>query len=87
MANQSYEIRVKGHLSRDWADWLENMQMYCLENGEMVLSGLLADQAALMGILNKLNSLNLAILSVDKTDRKDTGQAHSNEPQAVQNDE
>ena len=40
----------------------------------MILSGLLADQAALMGILNKLNCLNLAILSVNKTDRKDTGQ-------------
>ena len=76
MANQSYEIYVKGHLSRDWADWLENMQMRCLENGEMILSGLLADQAALMGILNKLNCLNLAILSVNKTDQKDTGKAN-----------
>ena len=75
MANQPYEIHVKGHLSRDWADWLENMQMCCLENGEMILSGLLADQAALMGILNKLNCLNLCILSVDKMDQKDPGQS------------
>lgn len=79
MANQPYEIHVKGHLSHDWADWLENMQMCCLENGEMILSGRLADQAALMGILNKLNCLNLSILSVNKTDQKDQGQADCNE--------
>lgn len=79
MANPSYEIHIKGQLTSDWADWLENMQMCYLENGEMILCGVLADQAALMGILNKLNCLNLAILSVNKIDRKDPGQAHRNE--------
>ena len=80
MANQAYEIHVKGHLSREWASWLENMQMRCLENGEMILSGILADQAALLGILNKLNCLNLCILSVNETDQKDAGQAACSEP-------
>ncbi len=80
MTNQAYEIHVKGHLSRDWAGWLENLQMCCLENGEMILSGFLADQAALMGILNKLNGLNLAILSVCKTDCCNPKQAVQNEP-------
>ncbi len=80
MANQSYEIHVKGHLSHDWADWLENMQMCCLENGDMILSGLLADQAALMGILNKLNCLNLSILSVNKMNYRDAGQVAQNDP-------
>jgi hypothetical protein len=82
MANQSYEIHIKGHLTRDWADWLENMQMCCLENGEMILCGVLADQAALMGVLNKLNCLNLSILSVSKTDRKDPEQAGRNETES-----
>ncbi len=80
MANQAYEIHVKGHLSRDWADWLENLEMCCLENGEMILSGRLADQAALMGILNKLNCLNLAILSVNKMAQQEPEQAVQNEP-------
>jgi len=74
MANQSYEIHIKGHLTSDWADWLENMQMCCLENGEMILRGVLADQAALIGILNKSNCLNLAILSINKTYRKEDGE-------------
>jgi len=80
MAGQQYEIHIKGHLSPDWADWLDCMQMRPLKNGEMVLSGALADQAALVGILNKLNRLNLTILSVHETDRKETGQAAGNEP-------
>jgi hypothetical protein len=71
MVNQSYEIHIKGHLNRDWTDWLEGMQMRYQENGEMILSGVLADQAALMGVLNKLNRLNLTILSVNEPDWKD----------------
>jgi hypothetical protein len=80
MASQQYEIHIKGHLNRDWADWLDGMQMCCLESGEMILSGMLADQAALLGILNKLNYLNLCILSVNETDRNDTAQKGCNEP-------
>ncbi len=59
------EIRVKGQLSDEWSDWFENLVMRHLENGEMILSGAIPDQAALMGILNKLHRLNLTILSVN----------------------
>ncbi len=59
------EIRVKGQLSDEWSDWFENLEMRYLENGEMILSGPIPDQAALMGILNKLHRLNLAIVSVN----------------------
>ncbi len=80
MATQFYEIHVKGHLSQDWADWLDCMQMCCLENGEMILSGMLTDQAALLGILNKLNCLNLCILSVNDLGRKEPGEKNCHEP-------
>ncbi len=59
------EIRVKGQLSDEWSDWFDNLEMRYLENGEMALSGAIPDQAALMGILNKLHRLNLTILSVN----------------------
>jgi len=64
-----YEIHVKGHLNSQWSDWLEGMQVKLLDNGEMVLYGPIVDQAALMGVLNKLNRLNLAILSVNEVKR------------------
>lgn len=59
------EIRVEGQLSEKWSDWFENLEMRPLENGEMTISGAIPDQAALMGILNKLHRLNLTILSVN----------------------
>jgi hypothetical protein len=59
-----FEIRVRGHLGEKWSDWLGGLQVELLESGEMVLSGHLADQAALMGLLNRLSRLNLTLLSV-----------------------
>jgi hypothetical protein len=37
-----------------------------LENGEMILSGLVVDQSALLGVLNKLSRLNLTLLSINE---------------------
>jgi hypothetical protein len=59
-----YEIRVQGHLGREWADWFEGLEFKPLEDGQMLLSGRIVDQAALIGVLTRLNRLNLALLSV-----------------------
>lgn len=61
-----FEIHVKGQLDESWSDWLEGLEVKLLENGEMILSGHIEDQAALMGVLNKLYGLNLTLLSVSK---------------------
>ena len=66
-----FEIRVKGYLDGKWSDWLEGMEVKLFDNGEMLLSGTLVDQAALMGVLNKLNRLNLALLSVSQVNPSD----------------
>ena len=66
-----FEIRVRGHLTSQWSDWLEGMEVKLLDNGEMILSGTLVDQAALMGVLNKLNRLNLTLLSVGQVNQSD----------------
>ena len=59
-----YQIRVKGHLEAEWSDWFDGMRITHLENSETLLAGPVADQAALFGVLNKINSLNLRLLSV-----------------------
>ncbi len=64
-----FEIRIKGQLDNRWSDWFDGLDMELLENGEMVLSGAIVDQAALMGILSKLYRLNLPILSVNKVNK------------------
>ena len=64
-----FEIRVRGQLSDLWADWFEGLAIRQSENGEMLLSGPIADQAALMGVLNKLSRLNLTLLSLNEISR------------------
>jgi hypothetical protein len=66
-----FEIRVKGHLNSLWSEWLDSLEIKLLDNGEMILLGPIVDQAALMGILNKLSRLNLALLSVNGIEIKE----------------
>ncbi len=66
----NFEIHVKGQLDESWSDWLEGLEVKLLDNGEMILFGHIGDQAALMGILNKLYRLNLTLLSVSKVSQK-----------------
>ena len=47
-----FEIHVKGHLGDKWSDWLGGLEVERLDNGEMILSGTIVDQAARMGTLN-----------------------------------
>ncbi len=61
-----YEIRVEGHLTDGWSDWFEGLMIDNDPNGETTLRGLLSDQAALLGILNKIQALNLTLISVSK---------------------
>jgi hypothetical protein len=61
-----FEIHVRGQLDESWSDWLEGLDVTLLENGEMILTGDIVDQAALMGALNKLYGLNLTLLSVNE---------------------
>jgi hypothetical protein len=65
-----FEIQVKGHLDNSWSDWLGGLEVKLLDNGEMTLYGHIGDQAALMGILNKLYGLNLPLLSVSEVGKK-----------------
>jgi hypothetical protein len=66
----NFEIHVKGQLDESWSDWLEGLEVKLLDNGEMILFGHIADQAALMGVLNKLYRLNLTLLSISRVDQK-----------------
>ncbi len=59
-----YEIRVEGHLTDRWSDWFDGLAIRNEPNGETTLTGLISDQAALLGLLNKIQALNLSIISV-----------------------
>lgn len=60
----NYEIRVAGSLTPQWMDWFDGLVIINTENGETLLSGPLADQAALYGLLKKIRDLGLPLVSV-----------------------
>ena len=62
------EIRIKGTLKQDWSDWLEGFMISNQSNGETVLNGHVSDQAALLGLLNRIHGLNLQLLSFSQSD-------------------
>lgn len=61
-----YEIRVEGHLSDRWSDWFAGLAIHHDLSDETILKGVLADQAALFGVLTKIQALNLTLISVNR---------------------
>jgi hypothetical protein len=59
-----YQIRIKGHLGREWTDWFEGLTLTLEDNGETLLTGAVVDQAALHGLLRKVRDIAMPLLSV-----------------------
>ena len=68
----SYEIRVEGQLGSDWSAWFDGLDV-TTEGGQSVLSGDLADDAALHGVLERVRDLGLQLISVRRLDARTRG--------------
>jgi hypothetical protein len=64
--NEVYEIRVEGRLGADWSSWFDGLAVETMPNGETILRGPVADQAALHGILVRIRNLGLPLVSVQR---------------------
>jgi len=58
------KIRLKGHLGHEWTDWFGGLSISLEETGETLLTGAVADQAELFGLLKKARNLGMPLLSV-----------------------
>lgn len=62
--SEYYEIKIKGELDERWAEWFAGMQLTRLAGDGTLLCGVLPDQAAIYGVLERLRDLNLILVSV-----------------------
>lgn len=60
-----FQIRVRGHLSVEWSEWFDRMTIEHEADGVTALTGTLADQAALYGVLIRIRNLGLSLISVN----------------------
>jgi hypothetical protein len=60
-----YEIRLKGRLDVDWAEWLGALSLTHTADGTTVLAGPLPDQAALHGLLQRLRDLGVTLIAIN----------------------
>jgi hypothetical protein len=58
------EIRIKGQIKQQWSDWFGGLTISQSGFNETCLSGHIADQAALYGIISRLRDLGLGLISV-----------------------
>src|SRR5262245_58525482 len=61
-----YCLRVQGQLGPEWSEWFDGMTITHDEANATTLSGQVRDQAALYGILNKIQALGLPLLAVNR---------------------
>ena len=58
-----YQIRIEGHLGPKWRDWFGGLTITPEDNGDTLLTGPVADQAALHGLLRKVRDLGMPLIS------------------------
>jgi hypothetical protein len=59
-----YEIRLTGHLDAHWTAWFDGLTVSHESDGTTVITGPIADQAALHGVLQRVRDLGLPLVSV-----------------------
>ncbi len=79
-------VEVEGWIHGDWSEWFYGMTLTSLSNGNTLVAGYIADQAALHGLINKVFALGLSLVAVDREvakPREDSG-SHSGKRRMVE---
>lgn len=61
-----YQIRVKGHLDYQWTDWFGDVSIELEKNGDTLITCMVADQAALFGLLKRIRDLGISLISINQ---------------------
>lgn len=63
-----YQIRIRGHLGDQWAEWFGGLTITQEAGGDTLLTGAVVDQSALHGLLKKVRDLGMPLVSVNCVD-------------------
>jgi len=67
-----YEITVRGWLDESWSDWLDDVEVVHEVGSDEVpmtrLTATVVDQAALHGLLRRLHTLHLPLVSLNQVE-------------------
>ena len=61
-----YQVRVRGILDEKWTSWFDGFTITPQMNDECLFTGQVSDQAALYGLISKIGSIGLPLLSVQR---------------------
>jgi hypothetical protein len=61
-----YEIVVKGKLDPRWSRWFADLQIIPQPDGNTLVTGPIADQAALYGVISRMRDLGMVLISVQR---------------------
>lgn len=61
-----YRFHIRGHLDDLWSEWLGDLSIERRSDGTSVLSGSVADQAALHGVIARIRDIGLPLLAVER---------------------
>lgn len=64
----AYQIRLRGQLGQVWSDWFDGLAITWDHNGDTLLTGIVADQAALHGLLRKVRDLGVTLVAINQLD-------------------
>jgi hypothetical protein len=70
-----YQIKVKGNLDQRWSDWFDGFAITVQADGATLLTGSVADQAALHGLLSRIRDLGLPLLSITRLESQERSPA------------
>jgi hypothetical protein len=79
MVTERYRIELQSNIDSDWSAWLGNFELMHTKAGHTILTGEVADQAALHGLLARIRDLGIPILLVARLSPAEDNQSQKGE--------
>jgi hypothetical protein len=65
-----YEILIRGKLDSQWSRWFADLQIVPQPDGNTLITGPIADQAALYGVISRMRDLGIVLIAVHRVLRE-----------------